>query len=50
MRPLPSAPIRGTLPPMQRQPLHIRLYTKPALYEAARIIGCGGVTMSDFWA
>jgi hypothetical protein len=35
---------------MPRQPLHIRLYIEPALYEAARIIGYGGVTMSDFWA
>jgi hypothetical protein len=35
---------------MPRQPLHIRLYTEPALYKAARIIGYDGVTMSDFWA
>jgi hypothetical protein len=34
---------------MPRQPLHIRLYTEPALYEAARIIGYGGTELTAFW-
>jgi hypothetical protein len=35
---------------MPDPPLHIRLYAEAALYDAARIIGYGGIEMAHFWA
>jgi hypothetical protein len=34
---------------MSKQPLYLRLYFQPVLYEAARIIGYDGCAPFDFW-